>query len=136
MSTFDRRAVLAGVVAGLFFALPAAVVQRLAGSGSALSPIMLAVIVFSGALAGFGAARPGPRMPLMHGALAGALTFLGPQVVFSLWTRELPNPIGLLLALMTFASLGIIGAYVAVSSAANRAGHGGAGTDRTNRGNP
>jgi hypothetical protein len=120
MKGFDRRSLLAGIIAGFFFALPAAVVQRAVGSDSIVSNIMLAVIFFSGALAGFGAARPLPPSPLVHGAVAGAITLLGAQVVFSAWSATLPNPIALAFWLVSFGSLGTLGAWVAVWSAGNR----------------
>lgn len=119
MKVIDRRVLVAGAVAGLFFALPAAVIRQAAGGDSWLSPIMLGVVLFSGALAGFAAARPLPPRALMHGALAGAITFLGAQLVYTLWTRTVPNPIALTFWLLSFASLGAIGAWVALWRAAN-----------------
>ena len=117
MSALDGRAVGAGIVTGLFFALPAAVVQRIAGSGSVIAQIMLAVILFSGALAGYAAARSGPPSPLLHGAVAGAITLLGAQLVFSAWSRSLPNPIALVFWLLSFACLGTMGAWLALWNA-------------------
>jgi hypothetical protein len=89
---YDRQAILYGVVCGLFFALPAAVLQRTALDDAPWSGLMLAV----------------------HGALAGAITFVGPQVVYLIATRDVPNPIAIAFGLLMFASLGTIGAYVAV----------------------
>lgn len=125
MSTFDRRVVVSGGVAGLFFALPAAVLQRTVFQDTAMAGVMLAVVLFAGALAGFAAAKPLPHNPLMHGAAAGLVTFVGAQVVYLVAAREVPNPIGLIFAALLFASLGTIGAYVAVWSGARNAPSGG-----------
>lgn len=119
MRTLDTRVLVSGAVAGLFFALPAAVLRQALGADSLLSSVMLGVVLFSGALAGFAAARPRPPQALLHGAIAGAITFLGAQLVYTLWTRTLPNPIALVFWLLSFASLGTIGAWVAVSRASN-----------------
>jgi hypothetical protein len=82
VKALDRRLVVAGAVSGLFFALPAAVLQRTVFDGSAWAGAMLAVV-----------------------------------------TREVPNPIGIVFAGLLFASLGTIGAYVAVwGSASGRPG--------------
>ena len=118
MSVLDRRVVVAGALSGLFFALPAAVLQRTVFEDSWLAGVMLAVVLFAGALAGYGAARPRPPQPLVHGALAGVITFVGAQIVYLIATREVPNPIGIVFAALLFASLGTIGAYVAVWGAA------------------
>jgi hypothetical protein len=126
VSALDSRVLLSGIVAGLFFALPAAVVRQAAGADSWLSSAMLGVVLFSGALAGFGAARPLPPRALVHGALAGAITFLGAQLVYTVWTRTLPNPIILVFWILSFASLGTIGAWVAVWRASTNAGKEGA----------
>ena len=125
MSTFDRRVVVSGAVSGLFFALPAAVLQRTVFEGTAMAGVMLLVVLFAGALAGFAAARPLPRNPLVHGAAAGLVTFVGAEIVYLIAAREVPNPVGLIFAALLFASLGTIGAYVAVWSGARNAPSGG-----------
>jgi len=125
VSGLDRRAVLAGVLTGLFFGLPAAVIQQVAGSGSLLAQIMLGAILFSGALAGFAAARSLPPSPFVHGAIAGALTLLGAQLVFSAWSRSFPNPIALVFWMGSFACLGAMGAWLALWSANQRSSPGG-----------
>ncbi|MFM8860915.1 MAG: TIGR04086 family membrane protein [Acidimicrobiia bacterium] len=114
MNVIDRRVVLSGAVAGLFFALPAAILQRTVFADSAMAGVMVGVIFFAGALAGYGAARPQPPNALAHGALAGVITFLGAQLVYLLATRDLSNPLGIILFALVFASLGTIGAMVAV----------------------
>jgi putative membrane protein (TIGR04086 family) len=114
MSTLDRRTVTAGALSGLFFALPAAVLQRTVFEGTAMAGVMLAIVLFAGALAGFGAARPLPSQPLVHGAAAGLVTFVGAQIVYVLAAREIPHPVGLIFGALMFSSLGTIGAYVAV----------------------
>lgn len=125
MATFDRRVVLIGAFNGLFFALPAAILQRTVFSDSALAGVMLGIIFFSGALAGYAAARPLPPHALPHGAAAGVVTFLGAEVVYLIATRDFSNPVGLLLGIilfaLIFASLGTIGAMVAVSRGARTA---------------
>ena len=118
MSALDRRVLLAGILNGLFFALPAAVVRQAVGPGIVAS-IMLGIVLFSGALAGYAAARSLPERAFMHGAIAGAITFVGAQLVYTVWTRTFPNPIALAFWLLAFASLGSIGAYVALWRAAN-----------------
>lgn len=125
MSTFDRRTVVAGVVAGLFFALPAAVLQRTVFEGTAMAGVMVVIVLFAGALAGFGAARPHPAKPLVHGALAGLVTFVGAQVVYAVVARTVPNPLAIVFGLLMFSSLGTIGAYVAVWRGVQQAPAGG-----------
>ena len=119
MGVFDRRVILVGAFNGLFFALPAAILQRTVFSGTALASLMLAIIFFSGALAGYAAARPLPPHALPHGAAAGVITFLGAETVYLIATRHFSNPVVLLLGIvlfaLVFASLGTIGAMVAVS---------------------
>jgi putative membrane protein (TIGR04086 family) len=119
MGMFDRRVIFIGAFNGLFFALPAAILQRTVFSGTALAGLMLAIIFFSGALAGYAAARPLPPHALPHGAAAGVITFLGAEVVYLIATREFSEPavllLGVVLFALVFASLGTIGAMVAVS---------------------
>ncbi len=122
MNVFDRRVVLVGAFNGLFFALPAAILQRTVFSESALGGVMLGIIFFSGALAGYAAARPLPPHALPHGAAAGVVTFFGAEIVYLIATRNFSNPASLLLGIilfaLVFASLGTIGAMVAVSRGA------------------
>ena len=119
MAMFDRRVILIGAFNGLCFALPAAILQRTVFADTALAGLMLAIIFFSGALAGYAAARPLPPHALPHGAAAGVVTFLGAEIVYLIATREFSNPAVLLLGRVlfarVFASLGTIGAMVAVS---------------------
>lgn len=122
MASFDRRVVLIGAFNGLFFALPAAILQRTLFSGSALAGVMLGIIFFSGTLAGYAAARPLPPRALPHGAGAGVVTFCGAELVYLIATRDFSNPVSLLLGIilfaLVFASLGTIGAMIAVSRGA------------------
>jgi putative membrane protein (TIGR04086 family) len=122
MGVFDRRVILVGAFNGLFFALPAAILQRTVFSGTALAGVMLAIIFFAGALAGYAAARPLPPRALPHGAAAGVVTFFGAEIVYLIATRNFSNPVSLLLGIilfaLVFASLGTIGAMVAVSRGA------------------
>lgn len=115
MNVLDRRVVMSGAVSGLFFALPAAILQRTVFAGTAWAGVMVAVVFFAGALAGYGAARPQPPNALAHGAAAGVITFLGAQFVYLVATRDLSNPLGIILFALVFASLGTIGAMVAVA---------------------
>lgn len=121
MKVFDRRVILSGALSGLFFALPAAILQRTIFADSALKGVMVAVIFFAGALAGYAAARPMPSHALMHGAAAGLITFLGAELVYLIAKLEAPNPILIILFGLMFSSLGTIGAYVALWRAANDA---------------
>lgn len=122
MNVFDRRVLMVGAFNGLFFALPASILQRTVFSGTALASVMLGIIFFSGALAGYAAARPLPPHALPHGAAAGVITFLGAEIVYLIATRDFSNPVSLLLGIilfaLVFASLGTIGAMVAVSRGA------------------
>ena len=122
MGVFDRRVLLVGAFNGLFFALPAAILQRTVFSGTALAGVMLGIIFFSGALAGYAAARPLPPHALPHGAAAGVITFLGAEIVYLIATRNVSSPVllllGIILFALVFASLGTIGAMVAVSRGA------------------
>jgi putative membrane protein (TIGR04086 family) len=122
MGAFDRRSILVGAFNGLFFALPAAILQRTVFSGTALAGVMLAIVFFAGALAGYAAARPLPPHALPHGAAAGVVTFFGAEIVYLIATRDFSEPLGLLLSIilfaLIFASLGTIGAMVAVSRGA------------------
>ena len=122
MGVIDRRVLLVGAFNGLFFALPAAILQRTVFSGTALAGVMLGIIFFSGALAGYAAARPLPPHALPHGAAAGVITFLGAEIVYLIATRNVSSPVVLLLGIilfaLVFASLGTIGAMVAVSRGA------------------
>lgn len=124
-TTFDRRVVVSGAIAGLVFALPAALLGRTVFEGTGLAGVMVAIVLFSAALAGYGAARPLPPRPLAHGAAAGLVTFVGAQVVYLLATREVPNPIGLVFGALLFSSLGTIGGYMAVWNGARDAAAGG-----------
>lgn len=121
MNLFDRRVLASGAIAGLFFALPAAIAQRTVFAEAPMNGVMLAVIFFAGALAGFAAARPMPLHALMHGAASGLLTFLGPQTVYLIATKQFPNPLALIFGGLMFASLGTIGAYLAIWRAAQDA---------------
>lgn len=127
MNIFDRRVLLSGAISGLFFALPAAVGQRTVFADAPMNGVMLFIIFFSGALAGFAAARPMPPHALMHGAASGFITFLGPQAVYLIATRQFPNPLALIFGGLMFASLGTIGAYIAIW----RDAHDRAGQDRS-----
>ena len=113
MSNFDRRVIISGAISGLFFALPAAILQRTVFADTAMAGVMLAIILFAGALAGFGAALPQPPHALKQGAAAGLLTFLGAQLVYIIATQNV-NPVSIVFGGLLFSSLGIIGAYVAL----------------------
>lgn len=112
---FDKSTLAYGAISGLFFALPAAILQRTIFEDSFMSLLMLGVIFFAGALAGFGAGRVATSHAVPHGAGAGVITFLGAQIVFSIASASVPNPIGVIGFALLFASLGIMGAYVALA---------------------
>jgi putative membrane protein (TIGR04086 family) len=114
VNVFDRRVVIAGAISGLFFALPAAILGRTVFAGTAMASVMLVVVFFAGALAGYAAARPVPPHPVPHGAAAGLVTFLGAEIVYLVARRQVPNPIAIIFGALLFASLGTIGAYIAV----------------------
>lgn len=114
MNIFDRRVLLSGALSGLFFALPAAIAQRTVFADAPMNGVMLFVIFFAGALSGYAAARPMPMHALMHGAAAGLITFLGPQCVYLIAKHQFPNPLAIIFGGLMFASLGTIGAYIAI----------------------
>ncbi len=90
-----------------------------------MAGVMVVVVLFSGA-AGRVRRRPAPPpQPLVHGAAAGLVTFVGAQAVYLLVTRDVPNPIALIFGALLFSSLGTIGAYVAVWSGARQTPAGG-----------
>lgn len=120
MTFLDRRVILSGTLSGLFFALPAAVLQRTVFDAGPARALMVFVVFFAGALAGYAAARPRPERALQHGAAAGVLTFVGAQLVYIIASRSFSNPLGIIAFALVFASLGTIGAWVAVSSPRNR----------------
>lgn len=116
MSRFDVSAAVVGALVALGLIVPVAIVARLVSGGQLSSTwdagftIFILVATFIGAGV---SGRRRPDTPMMHGAAAGALTYLGARVVSALASGEMPNVIGLVLALLIFASVGAVGGRVA-----------------------
>ena len=96
---------------------PVALVARLvvgdddtssAWGGAFTAFIMVATLVASGF-----AGRREPETPMIHGAAAGALTYVLARTVSAVLAGEVPNVIALVFALLIFAALGAIGGFVA-----------------------
>lgn len=116
MSKFDLSAAVVGALVALGLIAPVAIVARLVSGGELSSAwdagftIYILVATFIGAGVG---GRRHPDTPMIHGAAAGAMTYLGARVVSAIVSGEVPNVIGLVLALLIFASIGAVGGRVA-----------------------
>ena len=122
MSGLDRQVVVAGAISGIFFALPAAILQRTVFADTGWGGLMLAIVLFAGALAGYGAGRAAASHLMVNGAAAGVVTFVAAEIVYVVAARTVPNPIALVFGLLLFASLGTIGGFVAAWRRANDIG--------------
>jgi putative membrane protein (TIGR04086 family) len=113
---FDVTAAVIGALVALGLIVPVAIVVRLVSGGDLSSTwdagftiyILVATFVGSGV-----SGRRRPDTPMIHGAAAGALTYLGARIVSAIASGEVPNVIGLVLALLIFASVGAVGGRVA-----------------------
>lgn len=115
MSRFDGPAVIAGVLVALGLIVPVALVARLVSGGelsdawdSAFTIYILAATFVGGGVTG----RRAPDTPMIHGAAAGAITYIGARIVSALASGEMPNVLGVLFALILFAAVGAIGGLV------------------------
>lgn len=116
MTRLDLPTVVVGALVSLGLIVPVAIVARLVSGGDLSSgwdtgfTIFILVATFIGAGT---SGRRQPDTPMMHGAAAGALTYVGARVVSAIASGEMPNIVGLILALMIFAGVGAIGGRVA-----------------------
>jgi putative membrane protein (TIGR04086 family) len=117
--SFDARSAILGSLVSLAIIVPVALVARIVVGDDDTSStwggvftvfIMLATLVGSGY-----AGRRRPDTPMIHGAAAGALTYVIARVVSAVFSGEVPNVIALVFALGIFAALGAIGGFVATS---------------------
>jgi putative membrane protein (TIGR04086 family) len=115
----DVRSVILGSLVSLAIIVPVALIARLvvgdddtssAWGGAFTVFIMVATLVGSGY-----AGRRQPETPMIHGAAAGALTYVIARVVSAALSGDVPNVIALVLALLVFAALGAIGGFVATA---------------------
>ncbi len=102
------------------FALPIGITQqwlrdsdRMAAD-SPMNFVFIAAILFCATLGGFGAAKLAPEHPLPNGAAAGALAYLGVQLV-GLVRRlavgeDVSNPLGWIYLALLMATMGMAGA--------------------------
>lgn len=97
----ELRSLRAGVSAGLFGVLIVAIGYAIGDrrvddlTGTAWVYVLMAGLIFSYALAGYGAGRLRPAMPLTHGILAGLGTFAGWMVLRAaiVWVRDSGHPV-------------------------------------------
>jgi putative membrane protein (TIGR04086 family) len=117
----DARSVVLGALVSLAIILPVALVARLvvdddessnAWGGAFTAFIMVSTLIGSGF-----AGRRQPETPMIHGAAAGALTYVVARAVSTVLSGEVPNAIALAFALVVFAALGAIGGFIATTFA-------------------
>jgi putative membrane protein (TIGR04086 family) len=116
VTKIDVPAVIAGVLLSLGLIVPVALIARLVAGGDLSSgwDVGFTIFIFIATFIGAGVAgRRQPDTPMIHGAAAGALTYIGARVVSAIVSGEMPNIIGLILALMIFAAVGAIAGRVA-----------------------
>jgi hypothetical protein len=97
----ELKPLWAGVSAGMFGVLFVAIGYAIGDrkvddlTGTAWVYVLMAGLIFSYALAGYGAGRQRPAMPLTHGILAGVGTFVGWMVLRAaiVWVRDTGHPI-------------------------------------------
>lgn len=115
MTKIDLPAVAAGALVSLGLIVPVAVLARLVAGGNLSSgwDTGFTIYIFIATFIGAGVAgRRQPDTPMIHGAAAGAVTYIGARVVSALASGDMPNLIGFVLALMIFAGVGAIGGRV------------------------
>lgn len=115
MSRIDLPAALAGALVALGLIVPVALVARVVSGGelsdawdSAFTIYILAVTFIGGGVSG----RRRPDTPTVHGAIAGAVTYIGARIVSAIASGEMPNLFGVLVALVLFAAVGALGGLV------------------------
>ena len=117
--TIDWRAVGAGVVAALVFALPAGLVGAVVVDDESNNGVFLFfLVIMAGMLVGgFVAGSKRPDTPLTHGALAAVLAYAGAQTVTVLvrvlGDTKLRSPVVYVFNVLLMASLGVVGGLIA-----------------------
>jgi putative membrane protein (TIGR04086 family) len=113
----DVRAIVMGSLVSLAVIVPVALVARLVvgddDTSSAWDGVFTGFVMFATVVGSGVAGRHQPDTPMIHGAAAGALTYLLARAVSSAVSGEVPNIIALVFALFVFAALGAIGGFVA-----------------------
>jgi hypothetical protein len=116
VTKINLPAVVAGALVSLGLIVPVALIARIVAGGNLSSgwDTGFTIFIFVATFIGAGVAgRRQPDTPMIHGAAAAAVTYIGARVVSALASGEMPNVIGLALALMIFAGVGAIGGRVA-----------------------
>jgi putative membrane protein (TIGR04086 family) len=119
MRDIDWRAVGAGVVAALVFALPAGLIGAVVVDDESNNGVFVFfLVIMAGMLAGgFIAGSKRPDSPLTHGALAGAAAYVIAQILTVLVRvldgTDLRSPVVYVFNALLAASLGIVGGLVA-----------------------
>ena len=117
--TIDWRAVGAGVVAALVFALPAGLVGAVVVDDESNNGVFLFfLVIMAGMLVGgFVAGSKRPDTPLTHGALAAVLAYAAAQTVTVLvrvlGDTKLRSPVVYVFNVLLMASLGVVGGLIA-----------------------
>jgi putative membrane protein (TIGR04086 family) len=124
VSGVDVRAVLVGAAVALVLVVPVVVIARLiVGDDDVASPwpfifaaYVLGATVFGTAIAG----RRAPDAPLLHGALAGLVTFVVAQLISSVARADFPNVVAFIFFAIAFMCLGAIGGFAASAVTSRR----------------
>jgi putative membrane protein (TIGR04086 family) len=115
----DWRAVRAGAIAALVFALPAGIVAAIVVDDDASNGVFVFyVVIIVGMLAGgFVAGSKRPDTPLTHGALAAAVAYVVSQAATILVRlargADLASPAVYVFNLLLMASIGVVGGFIA-----------------------
>jgi putative membrane protein (TIGR04086 family) len=115
----DWRAVGAGAVAALVFAIPAGIVSAIVVEDDSSNGVFVfyAVIIIGMLAGGFVAGSKRPDSPLTHGALAAAVAYAIAQIITvivkAVRGSDLRSPAVYVFNLLLMASIGVVGGYVA-----------------------
>jgi putative membrane protein (TIGR04086 family) len=116
VSRLNTQAILQGAGVALAIIVPVVIIVRLvAGDDDVDATWQYVFVAFVLAATAFGAAVTGRRersTPLMHGAMAGGLTFLVAQLVSSVAQGDVPNIFALVFFTLAFMCLGAIGGFL------------------------
>jgi putative membrane protein (TIGR04086 family) len=115
----DWRAVRAGAIAALVFAIPAGVISAIVVDNDSSNGVFaFYVVIIVGMLAGgFVAGSKRPDAPLTHGAVAAAVAYVVSQVVTlaakAARGSDLRSPAVYVFNLLLMASIGVVGGFIA-----------------------
>jgi putative membrane protein (TIGR04086 family) len=116
VSRVDVKAVLLGAGVALLLIVPVVVAARLLVGDEDVDPtwqIVFAGYVLASTVVGSAVAgRHQPEAPMLHGGLAGVVTFVVAQAISSLARSDAPNPLAFVFFTIVFMSLGVIGGLV------------------------